>query len=410
MRSVASSKHCKAKDKRDPTMSDNPATTPNPRNRRRLALLGILLLLLCVVTGLFVRYLVAPEPLPELIVPNSDLNYPPHYLFSIYGVDQPVGIALSPDNDQIYVAESGGERLIRVFNRDGDPLNSFAPPKTQQGERSPVYMATDSNGRLFVTDRLQHAIFVYDADGSYIDTLLTADLSLSEYIDRHVGGLQPNTTFAYNVFHSLVYYQIPGYQEETLPAPIFPSRWAPLGIRIDNSNNVYVTDVQEGQNLVHQFDLPAGTVLTSWYQTNQNMAAPFGGTGERNGELSYPNAAVTDSHGRIYVSDGNNGRIAVWDANNTFLYNFGGGNGEDALSLPRGIFIDQNDRLFVVDAVGQDIKVYNVSGEEPVFLHRFGDWGMEDGLFNYPNDIIVDRSGRLYIVDRENHRIQVWSY
>jgi len=63
-----------------------------------------------------------------------------------------------------------------------------------------------------------------------------------------------------------------------------------------------------------------------------------------------------------------------------------------------------------VDAVGQNVKVYDVSGREPIFLFSFGDFGMEDGLFNYPNDIAMDETGRLYIVDRENNRVQVWSF
>ncbi len=64
----------------------------------------------------------------------------------------------------------------------------------------------------------------------------------------------------------------------------------------------------------------------------------------------------------------------------------------------------------MADAVGQDVKVYDVSDSQPSFLYEFGDFGMDDGLFNYPNDIAVDDTGRLYVVDRENHRVQVWSY
>jgi hypothetical protein len=64
----------------------------------------------------------------------------------------------------------------------------------------------------------------------------------------------------------------------------------------------------------------------------------------------------------------------------------------------------------VVDAVGQDVKVYDVSGPEPDFLFAFGDWGQGDGQFDFPNDITLDDTGRLYIADRENNRIQVWSY
>ena len=72
--------------------------------------------------------------------------------------------------------------------------------------------------------------------------------------------------------------------------------------------------------------------------------------------------------------------------------------------------MDKRDRLYVVDAVVQNVKVYDVSGEEPVFLFAFGDWGQDDGQFNYPSDIVLDTSGRLYVADRENNRVQVWSY
>jgi len=120
--------------------------------------------------------------------------------------------------------------------------------------------------------------------------------------------------------------------------------------------------------------------------------------------------AVVDSQNRIYVADGNNGRVSAWDAQGRYLFQFGRGSGDGELSLPRGMFIDGRDRLHVVDAVDQNVKVYDVSGQEPIFLYAFGDWGLEDGLFNYPNDIVLDGSGRLYIADRENNRVQVWSY
>ncbi len=80
------------------------------------------------------------------------------------------------------------------------------------------------------------------------------------------------------------------------------------------------------------------------------------------------------------------------------------------MSLPRGLTIDERQRLYVVDAVGQDVKVYDLTGERPDFMFTFGEFGVEDGQFNYPNAIAVDGTGRLYIADRENNRIQVWTY
>ncbi|UCG24046.1 MAG: hypothetical protein JSW55_18255 [Chloroflexota bacterium] len=376
--------------------------------RRKLILLIILLILLCGATGLAYRYLTAPAPLPELVVPDSDIHYAPHYLFSIYDVDKPVGVTVSERGDRIFVTESGGERLVKIFDNNGELLDSFAPPGTMPGERSPVYLAIDSFGRLFVTDRLQHAIYVYDSSGNYLDTLVGPELALSEYVKLHAGDVPAGANFFFNVFQDRVTYRDSPSGDQTLPAPNVEG-WSPLGVRIGADDRVYITDVTKGDNKVMEFVIPKNTNIGAWHAVNPDIPQ-YGDSGSGNGEFLFPNAAAADSQGRVFVSDGNNGRITVWDEDGDFLFNFGAGGGEAGLSLPRGVFVDERDRLFVVDAVGQNVKVFDVSAQEPEFLYSFGDWGLEDGMFNYPNDIYVDDTGRVYVVDRENHRLQVWSY
>ncbi|NOY98291.1 MAG: hypothetical protein GXP40_03665 [Chloroflexi bacterium] len=390
----------------EPKVSDE-KEQEKKRRRWLLVLLLLLLLLLCCVCGLFSRYLQKPEPLPEMLPVVSGVNYPPHYLFSIYGIDKPVGVSVSPDGERVYVSETGGERLIKVFDRTGTFLFSFAPPRTRTGERSPVYQAIDGSGRLFITDRLQHAIYVYDLDGNYLDTILAPDMTLSEYIAKHTGGLPVGTVFSYNIFQNDVYYQKPGETEQLQPAPD-RSLWSPLGLFFMPDGGLLLTDVTKDQNALRI--IPASVMLSPSWQEFDPPEIKFGATGQGDAQFLFPNVAVVDGLGRIYVSDGNNGRLSVWDNSYNFMFNFGKGSGEGALNLPRGMAIDESERLYVVDAVGQNVKVYDVSGEQPEFLFAFGDFGLDDGQFNYPNAIAVDKTGRLYVADRENNRIQVWSY
>ena len=373
-----------------------------------LLLLVLLLVLSACVMMLFIRYLWRPAPLPELLPLPVDVNYAPHYLFSIYGVDRPVGLALSPKQNRIYVTETGGERLVKVFDREGDLLGSFAPPRTRPGERSPVYVAVDKIGRVYVTDRLQHAVLVYDQNGNYLDSILGPDLSLGEHVSQHVGGLQDGDTFAFNSFEPHVYYQKADGEGQTLPVPD-TAAWSPLGIHLDDAGNMLLTDVVGERHIVRE--IPSDVILTAApWQDFDPPESTFGVYGQNKGQFLFPNAAVADSRGFIYVSDGNNGRVSLWDQQRRFLLQFGQGSGDGALSLPRGATIDARNRLYVVDAVGQNVQIYDISKTEPSFLFAFGNWGQGDGQFNYPNDITLDDSGRLYITDRENDRIQVWSY
>jgi DNA-binding beta-propeller fold protein YncE len=270
-----------------------------------------------------------------------------------------------------------------------------------------VYLAVDGSGRVFVTDRLQHAVFIYDREGNYLDAVLSPDLTLSEYIAEQMAGLAPGATFAYNLFESAVYYKPTGESEQILPAP-GRTGWAPLGVRVDRAGNMFLTDVFANRHVVRE--IPANLLAAASGRDFDPPQILFGAYGQNNDEFLFPNTAVLDSLDRVYVTDGNNGRISVWDRLGEFLFVFGRGAGEGALSLPRGAIMDARDRLHVVDAVEQNVKVYDVSGAEPLYLFTFGEWGKGDGQFNYPNDIAMDVTGRLYVADRENDRIQVWSY
>ncbi len=332
------------------TLQDRPEERKGDKRKRRylILLLLLLILLLCVVS-LWVYYLRTRKPITTALPPAPVVAQvvKPQYVFSIYGVQRPVGVAVDPSGTRIYVAEGGGERLIKVFNRDGDFLFSFAPPDTRPAERAPVYLAVDKNGRVLVTDRRLFSVLVFDLLGNFV-----------QKVDK---------------------------------SPTGEDFWAPLGVRI-SGDDILITDVTKGQHRVMVLD------------QDFNLKLSFGSEGQEEGQFWFPNAVVRDAEGRFYVSDGNNGRIQVFSPEGEFLYLQGGFN------LPRGMAIDEEQRLFLADTVGHVIRVFTVAQQPLRSLYDLGDLGVGSGEFKYPNDIAIDSTGRLYIADRENNRVQVWAY
>src|SRR6266508_3548837 len=161
------------------------------RKRRRLLLILLWLLLLCCCLGVLIgRYLLKPQPLPDLLIPTQvGICLQPRYQSSINNVDGPVAVAGSPDSERIYVAEGQGQRQVKVFDRNGTLLFRFAPPGTDAANREPKYMAIAPDGRVFIVDRTSSAIDIYDADGKFIDAIIGQHMTLSKYIVTKTGKL-----------------------------------------------------------------------------------------------------------------------------------------------------------------------------------------------------------------------------
>jgi hypothetical protein len=258
------------------------------RRKRRLLLLLLLVLLLCLccVGTLAVRYLLKPQPIAELIPANQNINYPPTYKYSIDKVDRPIGVAVSPDNQRIYVAESGGERLVKMFDRNGTLIKDFAPAGTTKSTREPRYLAVDAKGRVFLVDQLANAIQIFDADGNYLDAILGQDMTITKFLGTNIPkGMPAGTTFHYDGVNQLVYYTLPGGTEQNLKyTPTKGLDWSPLGIRFNKNGDLMYSDITTSKNSIHI--IPVDALNGSLKDFNPNIAS-FAHLGRAAGSLIF---------------------------------------------------------------------------------------------------------------------------
>lgn len=74
------------------------------------------------------------------------------------------------------------------------------------------------------------------------------------------------------------------------------------------------------------------------------------------------------------------------------------------LNKPSDVSVSKNGLIYVVDGVNHKIKIFDRNGR---FVSSFGNKGSGRGLFNQPLGIDIDDSGKVYIADSGNNRVQV---
>jgi DNA-binding beta-propeller fold protein YncE len=121
--------------------------------------------------------------------------------------------------------------------------------------------------------------------------------------------------------------------------------------------------------------------------------------------LVSPQCVAVDAADNIYVTDSSSGKIFVFDANGKFRRAIGDlTGGETLFERPTGIAVDsQAHRIYVADTLGNHIYVLNMEGH---ILRKIGRRGTGDGEFNYPT-VLRLVGNQLFVVDAMNFRVQV---
>lgn len=264
--------------------------------------------------------------------------------------------------DRVYVFNRG-DHPVMVFNRDG----SFAAAWGEGVFNRPHGITIGPDDSVYCTDDADHTVRKFTPDGKLLLTLGTSG--------------KPSDTGATSI----------DFRTIRRAGPPF---YFPTNVALAANGDIYVSDGY-GNARVHRFSAE-GELRLSW-----------GEPGSGPGQFHVPHGIAIAPDGSVYVADRENSRLQVFSPNGEFLREW------PDLARPCQITFDADGRLYVAelgyrsgmwpgtaapspDATGGRVSVFDRSGE---LLTRWGG-GLNPtapGDFYAPHDITVDSHGDLYV-------------
>ncbi len=163
----------------------------------------------------------------------------------------------------------------------------------------------------------------------------------------------------------------------------------PTDVAVGSDSRIYVVDGANHRIVV--FDQNGKQIFT------------FGSKGSKEGQFNGPVGIGTDKKGRVYVADTGNHRIQIFNDDGRFRSEFPVTDGD--LSI-RPVDVAANSagtRIYVSGNNNHKIMAYNSSGR---LVRKWGGNGESSGLFRYPASVVVSATGDLYVADVLNSRVQ----
>eukprot|EP00931_Biecheleriopsis_adriatica_P059467 TRINITY_DN35587_c0_g1_i1.p1 TRINITY_DN35587_c0_g1~~TRINITY_DN35587_c0_g1_i1.p1 ORF type:complete len:927 (+),score=206.42 TRINITY_DN35587_c0_g1_i1:47-2827(+) len=298
------------------------------------------------------------------------------------------------------LVEGGLGGLRAVLGMEGDELGSF---------RSPCGMAVDSK-RIYIADTLNHRIQVFDKFTLQVlgKVALPANNQVNSFNDpsgmccMEANGIVTLIVVEYGIDRLLsVRLHIDSLEAISVQELAPQTFYGPFGVGY-SQGRIVVADSCNHRCIVLSLN---GEVLFT-----------FGCRGCREGEFEYPECLATFSDGSIAVSDKDNHRIQVFDTHGRFLHfipdNWSPeqtaekGVKSGVLSVPMGMVVDRQDRIYVADCGSDSVQIFTQKGKWlwssciPAAASR-GEF-----IFKSPTAMAADDQGMVFVAS--DHCVQVF--
>lgn len=258
-------------------------------------------------------------------------------------IQRPYGVLFGAGN-RLYVADPGAG-VVHVM--DAGKGKYLVLGKKEGGLRTPIGLAEDGRGLVYITDSSSGIVFRYNPENERLERFI-------------VQGVRRPTGIAYSRFNKLLYV-------------------------VDTLGNRVVAFDTEGRERIR-----------------------FGSAGDEGTQFNHPTDIAVDGLGKVYVTDALNYKISVYTAEGAPVTQFGtAGDAAGNLNKPKGIALDSDRHIYICESMLDAVQVFDLTGQ---LLLSFGGNGVGNGSFWMPSGLYIDGKDYIFVADTYNQRIQVFKY
>jgi sugar lactone lactonase YvrE len=341
----------------------------------------------------------------------------------------PEGVAVDPAGN-LFVADSGNARIRKIAHRTkiittvaGDGNVSYSGdggPATHAG-MEPIDVALDGYGDLLLVDSLSYRVRKVDHRSQIITTVAgngdpsgdtgpATSASLESPMGVAVDGA--GNLFIADTLDSTIRKVDANGIITTIAGTSMDD---PFGVAVDSAGNLFIAD--PGFFRIFKVDTKGNFTTVAG-----NGPGGFSGDGgpATSAQLNHPDAVAVDRAGNLFIADTLNGRVRKVDTsgiittvagNGTDGSSGDGGPATSASLTPSDVALDGRGNLYIADSFNNRVRKVDPGGVietvvgsgDPAFS---GDGGPATSAGVNPSGVRVDNAGNLFIADSGNNRIR----
>jgi DNA-binding beta-propeller fold protein YncE len=267
------------------------------------------------------------------------------------------------------------------------------PEGTTMG--APASVAIDTRGHLIVLTRGMQAFFEFDENGRYIRSFGDALFTRAHGLRIDADGNYWTTDVG---AHTVMKFSPDGALLLTLGEKGTAGEWneAAATRRFNQPNDIAIA--RNGDVFVVQGHTPGtgGDARVLKFDRTGKFLKTWGGKGTAPGQFQVAHGVAIDGKGQVWVTDRENQRIQVFDAEGKYIteHKYAG--------LPCALEIGA-DAIYMVNGFAAQLLKLDLDGK---VLGALGTPGKEPGQFGEAHTLAVSRSGDVYVADSVNGTLQ----